>query len=154
MNRVVPPLLLTFGISACATAAPVPVTKVYQNSVCEASAGIRVLTLTELRELQAQAPRTHLGTTSAPFAPAPDQRLLLLSLGQKPSGGYGIALTAESAEIREATLVLPVVIQQPAPGTLQTAQVTSPCLVVALPAGGYRLVRDPKGIFEIEVDSL
>lgn len=65
------------------------------------------------------------------------EHLVVVALGQKPTGGYGATLA--DSTIRSGDLVLTLTIQQPGKGTMVTQALTTPCTVVALTAGdGWR----------------
>ncbi|MEX2476528.1 protease complex subunit PrcB family protein [Marinobacter sp.] len=58
------------------------------------------------------------------------EHLLLIGLGQKPTGGYGVTL--EGAEIREGALEVAVNVRQPATDAMVTQALTTPCAVIAV----------------------
>lgn len=92
------------------------------------------------RELQGRLGRREIGGAALPQADWQHERLLVVSMGQRSSGGYGVAL-AEGHQRQGDTLTVAVEWREPAPGTLQTMALTEPCLVAALPASGYETVR-------------
>lgn len=59
------------------------------------------------------------------------EHLVFVTLGQKPTAGYGVAL--EQARFSGSTLVLDMVTRKPGQGTIVAQVVTSPCAVVAVP---------------------
>ncbi|MGO1461398.1 MAG: protease complex subunit PrcB family protein [Marinobacter sp.] len=67
------------------------------------------------------------------------EHLLFVTLGEKPTGGYSISLA--SAENLENTLHLSMTVRSPAPGTMVTQAITSPCAVVAVPAKNWPEIR-------------
>jgi hypothetical protein len=115
----------------------------HQSPYCGSeAAGLRWLTANELTEILRNGPSgVHLGAAPAPNLTATDDdKLLLLSLGQKNSGGYGLGLTSSQVRVQDQAIQLPVEIQEPEPGSMQTMQLTQPCLVVGLGNGGYSKV--------------
>ena len=70
----------------------------------------------------------------------------LVEMGLRPTGGYGLAV-ARAAELRGETVVLSATFVSPAPGSLRTQALSSPCVLVQLPPGRYAAVevRDPTG---------
>lgn len=77
-------------------------------------------------------------------APTPDfeqEIAVYMGMGQKPTGGYGLALRDEPVTIRDSTATIPVAWRTPASDAVVTQALTSPCLVVTLPKGDYRQVR-------------
>lgn len=63
----------------------------------------------------------------------------LVEMGQRPTGGYGLAV-ARSAVLRGELLILSATFVSPAPGSLRTQALSSPCVLVQLPRGRYRTV--------------
>lgn len=63
------------------------------------------------------------------------EHIVLASIGQKPTGGYSVTL--DSSEIRGGTLELRVRVAEPAPGTIVTQALTTPCAVIAVTAEGW-----------------
>lgn len=135
------PLILLLSASACTGTETVLVKKILGNSQCgDEIASMRFIEPTQLQALMGQnQPRQTWG--AKPSLPEAGQSLLLISLGQKPSGGYGLALGGEAATVQDRTLLLPLLIEEPLPNRLQTQQLTQPCLVVELQPGQYNQVR-------------
>lgn len=79
--------------------------------------------------------------SSKPTAQLPDWPqtentwLLVVSTGQKNTGGYSLAL--DDFEWPEQTLRLNVTQKKPKAGTVTTQALTTPCLVLAIPADGW-----------------
>lgn len=63
------------------------------------------------------------------------EHIVLAAIGQKPTGGYSVTL--DSSEIRGGTLELRVRVTEPAPGTMVTQALTTPCAVIAVTAEGW-----------------
>ncbi|WP_372996276.1 protease complex subunit PrcB family protein [Marinobacter sp.] len=63
------------------------------------------------------------------------EHVVLAAIGQKPTGGYSVTL--DSSEIRRGTLELVVSVTEPAPGTMVTQALTTPCAVIAVTADGW-----------------
>lgn len=63
------------------------------------------------------------------------EHVVLAAIGQKPTGGYSVTL--DSSEIRGETLELTVRVTEPAPGTMVTQALTTPCAVIAVTAEGW-----------------
>ena len=148
MNALRPAILsCSIALMGACSAQPTPtqisLRSVYHNSYCGTEEpGLRWLSTAEFATLvRGPGAGQHLGMepTPVPHVDA-DERLLQVSLGQKGSGGHGVALSGDSAQVMQDVLVLPLSIQQPAPGTMQTMQLTYPCVVVALPNSGYSRV--------------
>jgi hypothetical protein len=81
------------------------------------------------------------GSESLPQAP-----YALVEMGLRPTGGYGLAV-ARAAVLRGETVVLSATFVSPAPGGIRTQALSSPCVLVQLPAGRYAFVevRDQTG---------
>jgi hypothetical protein len=82
------------------------------------------------------------------FAPAEapevdwDRRaLVLVAMGQRPSAGFSLGLAQESARVLDGALELRVDWLKPPAGTRQAQVITSPCLLLSVPRGGYGRVR-------------
>ncbi|WP_339805040.1 protease complex subunit PrcB family protein [uncultured Marinobacter sp.] len=58
------------------------------------------------------------------------EHLLVVALGQKPTGGYGVVL--RSSEIRSDVLQITAEARAPAPGDMVTQALTTPCAVLAV----------------------
>ncbi|MGO1500241.1 MAG: protease complex subunit PrcB family protein [Marinobacter sp.] len=69
------------------------------------------------------------------------EHLLFVTLGEKPTGGYSISLASASLENSENTLRLSMAVRSPAPGTMVTQAITSPCAVVAVRATDWSEIR-------------
>ena len=63
------------------------------------------------------------------------EHIVLAAMGQKPTGGYSVTLDA--SEIRGGTLELRVRVTEPAPGTIVTQALTTPCAIIAVTAEGW-----------------
>ena len=63
--------------------------------------------------------------------------LLIVAMGQKPTGGYGLELNREFAVISDDTAVLRVSWIDPPKGAILPQIITSPCLAIILPKGPY-----------------
>lgn len=63
----------------------------------------------------------------------------LVEMGGRPTGGYGLAV-ARAAVLRGELLILQATFVSPAPGSLRTQALSSPCVLVQLPRGRYRTI--------------
>jgi hypothetical protein len=66
--------------------------------------------------------------TQAPYA--------VVEMGTRPTGGYGLAVS-RSAVLRGELVILSATFVSPAPGSMRTQAVSSPCALVRLPPGRY-----------------
>jgi hypothetical protein len=63
--------------------------------------------------------------------------VMLLSMGQQPSAGYQIGVTAATVRLDSRVLTVSSLWQQPEPGVMQATVVTQPCVIFSLPRGDY-----------------
>ncbi len=63
--------------------------------------------------------------------------ILIVSMGQKPTGGYRLELNRDFAVISDDTAVLSVSWIDPPKGSILTQIITSPCLAIIIPKGPY-----------------
>ena len=63
--------------------------------------------------------------------------ILIVAMGQKPTGGYGLELNREFAVVSDDTAVLRVSWIEPPKGAILPQIITSPCLAIILPKGTY-----------------
>jgi hypothetical protein len=63
--------------------------------------------------------------------------ILVVTMGQKPTGGYGLELNREIAVISDDTAVLSVSWIEPPKGAILPQIITRPCLAIILPKGPY-----------------
>lgn len=100
---------------------PVPVSLLAEGQYCNLDRGWRRIGAGD--DLPQNLPRVDLGD---------DGILLLISMGTRPTGGYGITVPAQ-APMEDGEVRLQVEFQVPAPDALVTQALTSPCVLVALP---------------------
>lgn len=67
------------------------------------------------------------------------EQVVLVALGQKPTGGFSIIL--DGSEIIDGQLELTVRSRGPEPGTMVTQALTTPCAVIAVAATGWKTIR-------------
>lgn len=135
--------LMLLSSGACSSAETLTVKTLYANALCgDSEASLRFI---EPNQLPMVMGRSGLQQTWSEKSASPPHtgagRLLLISLGQRPSGGYGVALTQESARVHRGVVMLPLQLEVPPPDSLQTQQLTQPCLVVSVQPGEYRQVQ-------------
>lgn len=70
-----------------------------------------------------------------------NEGVLLVSMGRKPTAGYGIALMDEKATVRGDAAMVGVSWEEPGPGSFQAQVLTSPCILVKMQKGPYSRVR-------------
>ncbi|MFU8818621.1 MAG: protease complex subunit PrcB family protein [Desulfurivibrio sp.] len=133
-------------LAACSTTpgGALPTEVLFTGQQCKTSTPDPSVTLIEQ---QAQLDRFYARLESLGMAPlrAPQldfvhQRAVLIEMGVRSTGGYGLALAAEPAFLRDGKLELHVDWREPSPGLILTQALTSPCLLLKVPAGNYRQV--------------
>lgn len=62
--------------------------------------------------------------------------VLWISMGRKPTGGFGIELAQPTAILHNGIATVHVRLHQPAPGAMVTQAFTSPCILVKLASAG------------------
>lgn len=67
--------------------------------------------------------------------------LVFVTLGEKPTGGYSASLVSASTDADTGNLMLTMDMRSPAPGAMVTQALTSPCVVVAVPASDWPQIR-------------
>lgn len=60
----------------------------------------------------------------------------VVEMGLRPTGGYGVAVS-RAAVLSGERVILRATFVSPAPGSLRTQALSSPCVLVQLPAGRY-----------------
>ena len=136
------------ALAACAAiapGAPLEVREVARGQYCntpgDATAAGLLPDAAAVLELQAVRGIALLAADA--IAPAPHA---LVETGLRSTGGYAVAVEP-AATIRDGHVVLIANFTQPAPGSLRTQALSSPCVLVQLPPGDYAgvEVRDAGG---------
>jgi hypothetical protein len=141
-------LLCALAPAACCGLAPragVEVREVARSLYCNTAGEAPQLTL--LPDAQAvaawQSARGIALAAAGSLAPAPHAAV---EMGMRSTGGYDLSVSAQGV-LRGDALVLQVTFSAPAPGSLRTQALSSPCVLVQLPPGRYAGVelRDAAG---------
>ncbi|WP_143750722.1 protease complex subunit PrcB family protein [Marinobacter sp. ANT_B65] len=69
------------------------------------------------------------------------EHLLFVTLGEKPTGGYSVSLASSSIENPGNILRLAMAVREPAPETMVSQVITSPCVVLAVPVAAWPEIR-------------
>ncbi|SER10421.1 PrcB C-terminal [Solimonas aquatica] len=136
-------LLLVLPLSACSTlvglfvpARAVTVVEAGRSQFCPASSeklsAQFFITAEAVLNYEAQA-----GVDLHPGEPLPPASYVLIGMGQRPSGGYGL-LVDPSAYVDGDVARLHVTAITPRPDSAPPPEPSSPCLLVRLPAGEWR----------------
>jgi len=127
------------------TQAPIQVREVARSLYCNSGGDdTRTQLLPDAQAvLDWQAARGIVLAGSESLAQAP---YAVVEMGLRPTGGYSLAV-ATAAKLVGERVVLQATFFSPAPGSLRTQALSSPCVLVQLPAGRYAgvEVRDPAG---------
>jgi len=133
------------GTAAAPTgeARDVPVEAILGGDQCGAAgAAPWIRLITDEAGWRAAFPTTQLG---APAAPSPvdfgRDVVLLIGMGQRPTGGFGIQLAAPVARVEGGVATVRVAFTSPPPGAMLTQALTSPCLAVKVPGAGVAELR-------------
>ncbi|SNC66552.1 PrcB C-terminal [Marinobacter sp. es.048] len=135
-------LIATLLVSGCAssrseTAEGGPLARqITQSAHCGLTAPghVHLTSRQEVERLEA-LPGRNLSLESLKMIEFDREHIVLAAIGQKPTGGYSVTL--DSAEIHRGTLELRVRVAEPAPGTIVTQALTTPCAVIAVTAEGW-----------------
>jgi hypothetical protein len=84
------------------------------------------------------------------------ERVLFVNMGQKPTGGYQLALAKPSVDIIADTAILHLVWFKPPPDAILPQVITSPCILLSLPKGNYSRIEvlDQSGRMRLQIDTL
>jgi hypothetical protein len=93
------------------------------------------------------------GEQPSPAVDFPREGVLAVSMGQKRTAGYGLALAEPEVAIADGTATVVVRFDEPPPGAIVAQVLTSPCLLVRVPRAGIREIRvvDPGGAVRASV---
>jgi hypothetical protein len=103
--------------------------------------------------------KTTIGSQQNQSLPAVDfkrERVLLITMGQRPTGGYLLDLAKPSADIISDTAILHLVWFKPPSGAILPQVITSPCILLSLPKGDYSRIQvlDQTGRMRLQIDTL
>ena len=133
------------GCAVLARGTPIEVREAARSPYCNTpTAAVQVALLAGAAAVHDwQAAR---GITLADADALPPAPYAVVEMGLRSTGGYGLAIAPQAA-LRDGTVVLQAAFSSPAPGSLRTQALSSPCALVQLPAGSYAAaeVRDASG---------
>lgn len=154
--RLLPTILLATLLASCAKPAwvrapdfsgmfnsenEVLVQEVARANVCGTAGGESVVTLLpslgSLQNWTTARGVEMVPTTNKPLGEAP---YAVIEFGQRPNSGYGLAISRQAA-LKGSELLLKATYFEPTQGRWSSAEPSSPCVVVLLPAGEYSGVR-------------
>lgn len=120
---------------------------IYADTHCDSQENDRVVRWVDdpstLRQVLAQGQRHVLGAGKPALPEVDFQRnmVLLVSMGQQPSAGYGYDVSRVSASVENHTAVVRVTPVTPPPGVLTAQMITHPCILIRVPRGEYSRIR-------------
>ncbi|MBU0483701.1 MAG: protease complex subunit PrcB family protein [Proteobacteria bacterium] len=131
-----------FTLAGCINNGTLPVNIVFESQTCNIEAGI--IPISHQKELE----RTLKHISSSVIGRPPPKttseidfktdQIFLISLGNKPSTGYSLSLSANLAEIDEGKINLPVAVKEPDPDKSYAQIITSPCVLLSMPKRNYK----------------
>jgi len=79
--------------------------------------------------------------------------ILMISMGQQRTGGYGLRLSSTQASDEQGVVAVNVDWRLPTPGSMLTQVITSPCILIALPRGDYNTIHvsDQQNLQKLEL---
>lgn len=123
----------------------IPVRILYQDVLCGGNRPTPSVTLVtdsdQLKRILIESKGRMLG--QSPPVPTVDfdaEHVVTIQMGQKPTGGYGIELVEPDATLKDGEALIRLRWIEPAPGSIVTQILTSPCLIVSLPKGAYEKI--------------
>lgn len=125
-------LIAGCAVNRSATADGAPLARqVTESDHCGLTAqGMVYISNTEELDKLAQRPSGNLALSMLRDIDFAEEHLVLVGLGQKTTGGFG--LTLQSSEIADDVLELSVKVRRPAAGAMVTQALTTPCAVIAI----------------------
>ena len=137
--------------------AALPVASLYGSGQCgglERPAAIWIASGAEWRSWYERIIRPQMNPPSPPTVDFSRDGVLLVAMGARPSAGYGLSLATGTAAVavRDGVLSLRVDWREPPPGYRQAQVMTSPCLLLKVPAVPFAriTVLDPEGRVRLE----
>jgi len=145
--------IFCFGLYACgltptadsAEGPRIPLRILYQDVLCGGNRPTPSVTLVadsdQLKRILIESKGRMLG--QSPPVPAVDfdaELVVTIQMGQKPTGGYGIELAEPDATLKDGQALIRLRWAEPAPGSIVTQILTSPCLIVSLPKSAYEKI--------------
>ncbi len=129
------------AIDRSATADGAPLARqVTESDHCGLTApGLVYVSNAEDLDKLAQLPTGNLALSMLRAIDFTQEHLVLVGLGQKTTGGYG--LTLQSSEIVDDVLELMVKVRRPAAGAMVTQALTTPCAVIAISPDDWEQLR-------------
>jgi hypothetical protein len=130
--------------------------RVFKSTDCAGFAEAGALWIeTEARwqEIFARMTSQRTTRTSPPMVDFTRERVLVMAMGRRMTGGFEIEAAAQPATVTDSVLTIDIEWREPAPDAFLTQALTSPCVAVKLPNGAYRTIEviDQAGNVRAEV---
>jgi hypothetical protein len=127
----------------CEGARQVPVSVVRAGTQCPGQGAEPSVVLVSTPEGWRSAFPAELGTeeTAAPPANFAREVVVVVGMGQRPTGGYAVELKETKGVVKDGIAAIQVVFRSPAPDAMVTQALTRPCLAVRLPRKDVREVK-------------
>jgi hypothetical protein len=146
-------LLLCCGLIACMPAPAadsaegkrIPLRILYQDGLCggnRPTPSVRLVADSDqLKRIFIESKWRLVGQSPpAPMVDYDAENVVTIQMGQKPTGGYGIELAEPDATLNDGEALIRLRWIEPAPGSIVTQILTSPCLIISLPKGAYEKI--------------
>ncbi|MFO7642228.1 MAG: protease complex subunit PrcB family protein [Candidatus Competibacteraceae bacterium] len=153
-------LMILLMSAGCAQPEPganatLPVQSSYSDSQCVGLERPTVMWIADAETWRSWYGRITSTRLPAPPPPAVDfsrEGVLLLAMGSRSTAGYGLSLAEGAATVRDGVLTVRVDWGEPPPGALLAQVMTSPCLLVKMPAASFERIRvvDQQGQVRLE----
>ena len=123
-------------------AANVMLEQLYAGSQCGDTNGDSASWIATSGQLNSVYQNLRKGKIGGPELKAPkvnfkQEGVLVISMGQQRTGGYGVKLHDETLAVEGNRAIVKILWLEPAPGAIQIQVITSPCLLVKVPLGSY-----------------
>ena len=81
------------------------------------------------------------GALTLPVVDFSKEHLLLLSMGERPTAGYGISLSQEKLLYSKNEAEIDIVWDEPSANAVVAQIITSPCVLLAIPKQEYKVIK-------------
>jgi hypothetical protein len=141
------------GIEQAHSADTVPIHTAWQDHQCRSDAA----SIESIQDADALAIWWQpLASRQLPAKPLPqslgavdfnESSVFVVLMGQQPTAGYDIELYDDRAPVQRASLTIPANWKKPSPDMMVAQVMTSPCIVITVPADRYDIVtvQDQRG---------
>ncbi|MFV2057999.1 MAG: protease complex subunit PrcB family protein [Thiohalomonadales bacterium] len=137
-------------ISACvaqqSNLQPMLTEVIFAGQQCNLSESSGVIWINNPQRLEAVLKQTnsHMVAGNPPRAPAVDfvkNAVVAVSMGQQRTGGYALEISKSPLQIENGSATLKLNYRQPGKGMMTIQMITSPCILIIVPRGDYKIFR-------------